>query len=96
MSADCVNANADYPREGRYANYFQVGYNAFEFLLDFGQLYSESERAHIHTRIIISPAYIKSFLQTLWESIERQAEIEEQIVSNWEGRSDRDEDERHV
>ncbi len=22
--------------EGRYANYFKVGHNAFEFLLDFG------------------------------------------------------------
>jgi len=24
--------------EGRYANYFQVGHNAVEFVLDFGQL----------------------------------------------------------
>ena len=30
--------------EGRYANYFKVGHNAFEFLLDFGQLAREDER----------------------------------------------------
>ncbi len=29
--------------EGRYANYFKVGYNAFEFLLDFGQFYPEAK-----------------------------------------------------
>jgi len=28
--------------EGRYANYFKVGHNAFEFVLDFGQYYPET------------------------------------------------------
>jgi hypothetical protein len=36
---ECQDAN---PLEGEYANYFKVGYNAFEFILDFGQFYSES------------------------------------------------------
>jgi hypothetical protein len=27
------------PPEGRYANYFQIGHNAFEFIIDFGQGY---------------------------------------------------------
>ena len=57
--------------EGRYANYFKVGYNAFEFVLDFGQFYPENEKAQIHTRIVISPVYAKTLLKTLDESIGR-------------------------
>jgi len=57
--------------EGRYANYFKVGYNAFEFVLDFGQHYSENEKAELYTRIITSPCYAKEFLQTLRVSIQQ-------------------------
>jgi hypothetical protein len=57
--------------EGRYANAFQVGHNAFEFLLDFGQVAPESEQIHFYTRIITSPAYAKALLGTLRESIDR-------------------------
>lgn len=85
MSPDCRNSGTDHPLEGRYANYFQVGHNAFEFLLDFGQLYTESERGHIHTRIIINPAYMKSLVEALQESIERQARIWEQVTRDREG-----------
>lgn len=55
--------------EGRYANYFKVGHNAFEFLLDFGQLYPEGKEAQLHTRIITSPIYAKALLELLRESI---------------------------
>jgi hypothetical protein len=57
--------------EGRYANYFEVGYNAFEFLLDFGQFYSGSETPRLHTRIITSPNHAKALLETLGQSIEQ-------------------------
>ena len=57
--------------EGKYANYFKVGHNAFEFVLDAGQLYPESEEAELCTRIITSPIYAKALLETLRESIER-------------------------
>jgi hypothetical protein len=57
--------------EGRYANYFKVGHNAFEFVIDFGQHYAESEEAELYIRIITSPLYAKELLQTLKESIER-------------------------
>ena len=57
--------------EGKYANYFKVGHNAFEFVLDFGQLYGESGRAKLHTRIITNPIYARALLETLSESIER-------------------------
>ena len=57
--------------EGRYANYFKVGYNAFEFVLDFGQFYPEGKEAQLHTRIITSPIYVKTLLELLRESIDR-------------------------
>ena len=55
--------------EGRYANYFKVGHNAFEFVLDFGQNFSENYQAELYTRIITNPCYAKEFLKTLRVSI---------------------------
>lgn len=55
--------------EGHYANYFKIGHNAFEFLLDFGQYYSEDEKVVIHTRIITNPVYAKALFKTLENSI---------------------------
>lgn len=55
--------------EGRYANDFQVGHNAFEFVLDFGQRYHDSPEGWWHTRIVTGPAYALAFLETLRASI---------------------------
>jgi hypothetical protein len=59
-----------------YANQFEVGYNAFEFLLDFSQDYADpggdgvaATPAHAHTRIVTAPAYAKAFLDLLDRSI---------------------------
>jgi hypothetical protein len=57
--------------EGRYANYFKVGYNAFEFVIEFSQFYPESEEAELCARIITPPIYAKTLLKTLRESIDR-------------------------
>ena len=57
--------------EGRYSNYFKVGHNAFEFVLDFGQFYPENVNAQLHTRIVTSPNYARALLETLRESIEQ-------------------------
>jgi Protein of unknown function (DUF3467) len=57
--------------EGRYANYFKVGHNAFEFLFDFGQFFPESQRVQFHTRVITNPTYAKLLLQLLQEAIDR-------------------------
>jgi hypothetical protein len=51
--------------EGRYANYFEIGHNAFEFLVDFGQLYFEEPGAQMHTRIVTSPIFAKKLAETL-------------------------------
>jgi hypothetical protein len=57
--------------EGRYANYFEIGHNAVEFVLDFGQLYPGDERPHVHTRVVTSPAYAGALLETLGASLDR-------------------------
>ena len=57
--------------EGKYANYFEVGHNAFEFVLDFGQHYAENEEAELCIRIVTSPAYARVLQKVLTESIEQ-------------------------
>jgi hypothetical protein len=57
--------------EGKYANYFKVGYNAFEFVFDFGQNYTENDQAEPCARIITSPVYVRALLETLRESLEQ-------------------------
>jgi hypothetical protein len=55
--------------EKKYANYLQVGHNALEIVLEFGQLHKDNPEPLIHSAIITSPAYAKHFLQVLAESI---------------------------
>ena len=51
---------AEDDREGRYANYFEAGFNAFEFVIDFGQRFdSQSSEPNLHTRIITNPVYAR-------------------------------------
>jgi hypothetical protein len=54
-----------------YANYFEVGYNALEFVIDFGQLYEGNEAAALFMKIVTTPAYAKNLLRTLQESVEQ-------------------------
>jgi len=55
--------------EGKYANYFEIGHNAFEILIDFGQYYSGTEEAEHCVRIITSPIYAKALSETLCETL---------------------------
>ena len=71
MGHECENSQEAGALEGRYANYFKVGHNAFEFLLDFGQFYAETKKAQLHTRIITSPIYAKALLEIIRESLDR-------------------------
>ena len=58
--------------EGFYANYFEIGHNAFEFVLDFGQCYNANdEKVQLHTRIVTSPFYAEALLEMLQESVEQ-------------------------
>jgi hypothetical protein len=59
----------------KYANYFKVGYNAYEFIIDFcryypeNDCYSENEKAKLCERIITSPVYAKVLMNILMKSI---------------------------
>lgn len=52
--------------QGRYANFFQIGHNAAEFLLEFGQ-----EDGSIHTRVYISPQHARILSDLLLETLHR-------------------------
>lgn len=56
--------------EGRYANFFQIGHNAFEFLLEFGQ-----EEGQIHTRIYLSPPHARILCDLLTGTLEEHARM---------------------
>lgn len=51
-----------------YANYFQIGHNAAEFLVDFGRHFEDTER-RFYQRIIMSPAHARILLRLLETSI---------------------------
>jgi len=71
MGNGSASARAVGEPEGRYANFFKVGHNAFEFLVDFGQLFPGTHEGHLHTRIVTSPVYVKELLETLKEAVDR-------------------------
>ena len=70
MDDDRKSSQTSIPPEGRYVNYFKIGHNAFELIIDCGQCYAENEEPQLHTRIITSPAYGKELLKTLRDSLE--------------------------
>ncbi|MBN3760733.1 DUF3467 domain-containing protein [Burkholderia sp. Ac-20365] len=43
----------------RYANYFEISHNAFEFLIDFGQYQPDTRRVQLHSRMASSPTHAK-------------------------------------
>lgn len=55
--------------EGRYVNYFEIGHNACEFILDFGQLFAEDPEAGIHTRLVTNPAYARELAAVLNDAL---------------------------
>jgi Protein of unknown function (DUF3467) len=57
--------------EGRFANYFKAGFNAFEMILEFAQFYEDSSSPRMQARIVTSPAYAKVFLEVLRDSMEQ-------------------------
>lgn len=54
--------------EARYSNIFRIGYNAYEFVLDFGQCHPPGKE-HVHTRIVTSPASAKDLSELLQDSL---------------------------
>ncbi|MBT8338923.1 MAG: DUF3467 domain-containing protein [Desulfatitalea sp.] len=60
--------------EGKYANCFKIGYNAYEFIVDFGQCYA-GQQEDFSTRIVTSPVYAKTLLKTLQNAIAEYEKI---------------------
>jgi len=54
--------------EGRYANFFQIGFNAYEVVIDFGQEYPPAG-ARVHTRIVTSVEKAGDLSETLTNSL---------------------------
>lgn len=57
--------------EGRYVNYFEVGYTAYEVVIDCGQLHEDWQQANFHTRLVTNPIYAQGLLETLRVAIEQ-------------------------
>jgi hypothetical protein len=70
-----------------YANYFALGHNAFEFLVDFGQFRPETKDVVLHTRIAFGPNYAKLFAGMLTRAI-ADHEAEYGTVANSEPTAD--------
>ncbi len=68
--SQCRSSRTHVDDEGRYSNYFEVGHNKFEFVIDFGQFYNDDKEVRMHTRIITNPAYLKTLLELLSNSKE--------------------------
>lgn len=75
MSSQSKDVQDSGQPNGRYANYFTVGHNAFEFLFDFGQIHTEGRPAPLHTRIITTPVHAKTLLGILQESIDQYEQL---------------------
>lgn len=62
-----------------YANYFEVGHNAFEFLLDAGQVEPQSGEIQLLSRIAVSPVHAKLLAQLLNQSIAQFEQLHHEI-----------------
>jgi hypothetical protein len=54
---------------GKYANYFDVGVNTNELVIDFGQCYGRGDLPTVHTRIVTTPVYGRELLSLLARSM---------------------------
>lgn len=72
------------PLHGQYANFFKVGHNAAEFVIDLGQFYPDNGTARLHTRIITGPTYAKALLELLANSVEGYEQIHGTIAKEHE------------
>jgi hypothetical protein len=79
IHVQAISHMSDTPRrdedpEGRYANYFQIGFNTQEFVIDFGQQYlPDPER--IHTRIVTSPSSARTLVELLAQTLQRYEDL---------------------
>ncbi|MGE0853688.1 MAG: DUF3467 domain-containing protein [Hyphomicrobiaceae bacterium] len=59
------------PPLATYANFCEVGHNAYEFLIDFGQFQPETSAVLVHSRIVSGPVQAKLFARLLIDAVSR-------------------------
>jgi hypothetical protein len=57
------------PPARKYTNYFQAGFNEFEFVIDFGEFYSDQVDPVLHTGFITSPEYAQRLCDLLRDTL---------------------------
>lgn len=62
--------DAGFGLEARYANSFEIGFNAYEFVIDFAQQY-EGGPGRVHSRIVTSPALARILGELLESSLRK-------------------------
>lgn len=55
--------------DARYSDYFEVGHNPIEFLLDFGHAVLAPQVPRIHSRIVLAPTTAKHLLEVLQRAV---------------------------
>ena len=79
---DSRSADSGTPCAGsKYANYFEIGHNELEFVLEFGERFSEGEAARVHTRIVTNPTYARLLCRTIEEAL-REYDRERQSLGD--------------
>jgi hypothetical protein len=66
------------PATAQYANFFRVGHNASELVIDFCQSYgsdAEAAATAVVARVIVSPDGARELHRLLGESLEEQARL---------------------
>ena len=71
--------SSDRPPLACYANYFELGHNAFEFLLDAGQIEPQSGEVQRLIRIAINPVHAKLLSQLVVQAIEQFERMHHEI-----------------
>lgn len=54
-----------------YANYFEVGHNPYEFLIDFGQVDPQRGSATVNSRLALGPTHAKLLMRMLKRAVEQ-------------------------
>ena len=68
MNSDSPDVDKSELGKWEYANYFEVGHNAFEFFFDFGQ---GAERVKVYTRIATNPIAAQQLYELLRGALEK-------------------------
>jgi hypothetical protein len=66
------------PSGFRYTNYFEVGFNLHEVIIDCGLYFPGDTAPSIHTRLITTPVYVQSLVELLQDTMrQRRRALEE-------------------